>query len=185
MLWAQLQWAGSSGFRAVSWFSFCTNSVADKTQRCLVKACSRPFDLHEPSHNTHTPKHSGPIDADREGSMVVVRRVTERVKERQKYRQTGRERERHWACSRLVLLLPLGNRAWRTISSRRENSGSAISHTHKYTVLYIKSWPQTPGWLRWSAEETKKAHTMKRFAFKRKWWLNLSCMRPVPRSVVI
>lgn len=59
-----------------------TYNEADKTQRCLVKACSRPFELHEPSHNTHTPKHSGPIDADREGR--VVRKVTERVKERQK-----------------------------------------------------------------------------------------------------
>lgn len=40
------------------------------------------FELYEPSHNTHTPQHSEPIDADREGRLV-----TERVEERQKDRQ--------------------------------------------------------------------------------------------------
>lgn len=51
------------------------------------KACNRPFDLHELSHNTHThtPKALKSIDADREGS-VVRRRVIERVK--------GRDRQR-------------------------------------------------------------------------------------------
>lgn len=49
--------------------------------------------MHEPSHNTHTPKHSGPIDADREG-RVEVRRVTEKVRERQKHRDKGRERKK-------------------------------------------------------------------------------------------
>lgn len=61
-----------------------------KTQRCLVKACSRPFELHEASHNTHTPKHSGPIDADGEGRVEVVRRVTESKRETEKM-----EREKH------------------------------------------------------------------------------------------
>lgn len=46
--------------------------------------------MHEPSHNTHTPKHSGPIDADGEG-RVEVRRVTERLKERRREREKGIE----------------------------------------------------------------------------------------------
>lgn len=38
-----------------------------KPRDVLVKACRPPFDLHEPSHNAHTPKHSWPINSDREG----------------------------------------------------------------------------------------------------------------------
>lgn len=68
-----------------------TNNVADETQ--MVKSRGRSLGSHEPSHNTHTPKHSGPIDADREG-RVEVRRVTEKVRERQKHRDKGRERKK-------------------------------------------------------------------------------------------
>lgn len=76
-----------------------TYNVADKKKPSdvLVKARRPPFDLHEPSHNAHTPKHSGPINADREGQgdggekSDRERRGEER---RDGYTKAERERER-------------------------------------------------------------------------------------------
>ena len=87
---------------------------------------------------THQSTHGQSIQTER-GRVMVVRRVTERGEERWIQRLRERERERHWACSRLVLLLPLGNRAWRTISSRREKFWLCyLSHTQRHTQTHTQ-----------------------------------------------
>ena len=64
----------------------------------MVKARRPPFDLHEPSHNAHTPKHSGPINADREGQgdggEKSDRGEERRGEERLIYKGGERKRER-------------------------------------------------------------------------------------------
>lgn len=139
--------------------------LATETGRCSAKSCGRPLDLQESSHNTHTPQHSaGPIDGDREG------RVEERRDGWLKQRQ--RQREGRLQACRFVLLPPLGNRAWRTISTRRENSGSAVSRKYTLSDCEPRMTQVFSGGRQKLHERTKK----RGFAFK----MIVSRMRPDP-----
>lgn len=104
-----------------------TCSEADETSR-LVKSCTSAFWCSGALTETHTRTHT---QRSTQGQSMQTERAERRWEEewrREWRRDRQTESEKRWACSRLVLLLPLGNGALRTISARRANSASAVSY---------------------------------------------------------